>query len=528
MTVAIPSADFATPSRTTWHRHLIALGLATAALLVLFHSDVATLVSLWWTSTTFGHCLFIGPVVAWLVWQRRDDLAQLTPAAWWPGLLLVAGGAMLWLMGAAGTVALLRQLGLIVMLQGAVVTLLGPMVARALTFPLAYAFFLVPFGESMEGPLQTATVTMIMPMLHAVGVPASVDGVLITIPKGYFEVAEACSGAKFEIAMIAFGTLVANVCYVSWRRRIAFLAVALTVPIFANAVRAFATIYAAHLTSVAQATGYDHIVYGWIFFGLVMAAVLAIGWTWFDRDPLAPWVDVAALQGTPRHRITPWAAALLVFAVPALAVAWSAAIAGRVQALPDEIDLPAVPGWRRIPLSARAPWTPYYPAADRFLFGRYGDAEGDAVDLSLAVFASQHDDKRLATFGTGVLRQNDVWVRVEDLPPIAGGSAMRITAPGDVQRVVATWYRVGNVLTANPSMVKIETLKARLLGGPQRAVAIHVSAVVRPGLDPRAEIERFLAALGPLDRLADASAGIGRASAPVARARTSAAMPVGS
>src|SRR3546814_16470207 len=92
------------------------------------------------------------------------------------------------------------------MLQGAVVTLLGPAVARGLLFPLIYAVFLVPFGESLEGPLQDVTVAMIMPLLHLFGVPAAVDGVLITIPNGYFEVAEACSGAKFVIAMIAYGT----------------------------------------------------------------------------------------------------------------------------------------------------------------------------------------------------------------------------------------------------------------------------------------------------------------------------------
>ena len=245
-----------------------------------------------------------------------------------------------WLTGDAASVDLARQLGLVMMLQGAVISLLGPMIARALLFPLVYTFFLVPFGESMEGPLQTVTVAMVMPLLHAVGVPAQVDGVLITIPNGYFEVAEACSGAKFEIAMIAYGTLVANVCYVSWRRRAAFMAMALVVPIIANGLRAFGTIYAAHLTSVAQATGYDHIVYGWIFFGLVMAAVLAIGWRWFDRDPLAPWFDVEALQRQPGHRIDVTIAAALVLTVAALFPAWSAAIAGRAEALPQEITLP--------------------------------------------------------------------------------------------------------------------------------------------------------------------------------------------
>ncbi|HEU4960263.1 MAG TPA: exosortase A [Sphingomonas sp.] len=503
MTIAIPASEFVPERSRAWRRHLVALAFVAAAILLIFQTDVARLGELWWTSTTFGHCLFIGPVIAWLVWQRRDDVAQVTPVAWWPGLALVAGGGACWLVGAAASVDLFRQLGLVVMLQGSVVAVLGPTVARALLFPMCYALFLVPFGESMEEPLQSITVAMVMPMLHAVGVPASVDGVLITIPNGYFEVAEACSGAKFEIAMIAFGTLVANVCYVSWRRRLAFLAMALVVPIVANALRAFGTIYAAHLTSVETATGYDHIVYGWIFFGLVMAAVLAIGWRWFDRDPLAPWVDVARLQALPKGRTGLIAAAALVVASSGIFAVWANAFAFRADVLPEEIALPDVPGWHREPLSIRAPWVPYYPGADRFLFGRYGDGRGDLVDLGIAVFGGQHEGKELVTFGTGVLRENDVWVRVEDVAPIAGGSAMRITAPGNVERIVATWYRVGDVLTASPGIVKIETLKAKLLGGPQRAVAIHLSAEVRPGTDARGAIERFLGAVGPLDRVVD-------------------------
>ena len=104
----------------------------------------------------------------------------------------------------------------------------------------------------------------------------------------------------------------------------------------------------------------------------------------------------------------------------------------------------------------------------------------------------------------GVLRQEDRWVRVADLADIAGGSVMRITAPGPVERIVATWYRVGDTTTQDETLVKIETMKARLLGGPQRAVAIHLSV---EGADPR-PIARFLAALGPIGSVADHAAGM--------------------
>ncbi|MEG3177581.1 exosortase A [Sphingomonas sp. RB3P16] len=493
-----------------WQRQAAILAGVAFAMLLLFRTDVAALTTIWWTSTTFGHCLFIAPVIGWLVWQRRAELAQVAPVAWAPGLAIVALGGLGWLLGDAGGVALARHLGIVMMLQGAVVTLLGPNVARALLFPLAYAVFLVPFGEGLEEPLQGVTVGLTMPLLHLFGVPAQVDGVLIIIPNGYFEVAEACSGAKFVIAMIAYGTLVANVCFVSWGRRALFMLVSVVVPVLANGVRAFGTIYAAYLTSVERATGFDHIVYGWLFFGLVMAATLAIGWRWFDRAPDAPVFDPARLQAVPALRLDALVAAALVLATAAVFPAWSAAIAGRAQVLPAQISLPDVPGWHRVATSTRAAWGPNYPGADHYLFGRYADASGDAVDLAIAVYGSQREGKELVAFGVGPIREDDVWVRVADLPDLAGGSVIRVTAAGPVERQIVTWYRVGDVLTTKGPIVKLETLKAKLLGGPQRAVAVHLSAETVPGHYPRAAMTRFIAALGPIERVADRAAGMMR------------------
>jgi exosortase A len=487
---------------TAWRRHLIALTLASAAVLLLFRADVARLALIWWTSTTFGHCLLIGPIVAWLVWQRRAELARVDPVAWAPGLALVATGGLAWLLGDAASVSFARQLGLVVMVQGAVVTLLGPYVARGLLFPICYALFVVPFGGWLEAPLQEVTVAIVMPLLALAGIPATVDGVLIHAGRYYFEVAEACSGTKFVIAMVAFGLLVAHVGFASWRRRAAFMVAVLVVPILANGVRAFATIWVADLTSVEAATGFDHIVYGWVFFAAVVAGVLAAAWRWFDRAPDAPAFDPALLAGRVRS-LDLTVATLLVLTVAGAFPAWSAVI-GRGGSGPSaRTDLPVAPGWRRVSPDARARWQPWYPGADNLLFGRYADRAG-AVDVAVAVFAQQGDGREIVAFGTGVLREDDRWIRVTDLPPIAGGSAMRITAPGPVARTVVTWYRIGGRTTADERLVKLETARLRLLGGDQRAVAIHLSVVMAPGVNADATIRRFLAAAGPVERLSGA------------------------
>lgn len=493
------------PAHAARRRHGIALATAAAALLLLFRRDAADLLRIWWTSTTYGHCLFVPPVTAWLVWQRRRELAALTPAAWWPGLLLVAAGAFAWLLGQAGGVALGRHLGLVVALQGAIVALLGPSVSRGLLFPLGFALFAVPFGQELEPPLQRITVAIVVPLLELVGVPARVDGVLIQAGRYWFEVAEACSGSKFVLAMVAFGALVAGTCFWSRRRRALFMLACIVVPVLANGVRAFGTIWAAELTSVEAATGFDHIVYGWVFFGLVVAGVLALAWPWFDRAPDDPAFDPARLRGGVGHRLDLPIALLLVIGTAASAPAWSAAVAGDAAALPDRIRLPNIPGWTRAPLSRTAAWEPHYPGADHRLFGRYVDGRGNAVDMAVAVYARQAEGRELVAFGVGVLREDDRWVRVADEPALASGSAMRITAPGPVERTVATWYRVACVTTADPTRVKFETARARLLGGGQGAAALHLSA---EGPDARARIEAFAARLGDPGRAIDGIAGL--------------------
>lgn len=509
MTFAVPQAGLARAEGgfdALWKRHAAVLAGAWAVLLLLFRRDAGDLAAIYWTNTTFGHCLFIAPVIGWLVWQRRSGLALVRPQGWWPGLALVAAGSLGWLLGDAAGVALFRHAGLVLMLQGIAVSVLGPNASRALLFPIAYMAFLVPFGDFLEGPLQTITVAMVMPLLHLSGVPASVDGVLITTSNGYFEVAEACSGAKFVIAMVAFGVLVANVCYVSWTRRAAFLAMALVVPILANGLRAFGTIYAAWWTSVEAATGMDHIVYGWVFFALVMAAVLAIGWKWFDRDPDAAWFDPLRLQAPVTRKAQAPVAALLALTVASLFLGWSSWIAARAAPLPARVELPEVPGWHRVGPSAVA-WAPNFPGADHILIGHYADGRGRAVDLSVAVYASQHEGKELVGFGIGAIRENDRWVRIADLPALSDGHALRMTGPGRVERVTVSWYRVGDTLTGSDSQVKLETLKTKLLGGNQAAVAVLLSAEQGPDDGAQAAIGDFLNALGPMDAFADRMAG---------------------
>ena len=74
---------------------------------------------------------------------------------------------------------------------------------------------------------------------------------------------------------------------------------AVTVPVLANGVRAWGTIYVAQSQGIEFAAGFDHIVYGWIFFAVVMALVLGTAWRFFDRSPDDPLIDAVQIEASP-------------------------------------------------------------------------------------------------------------------------------------------------------------------------------------------------------------------------------------
>ncbi|APL94283.1 EpsI domain-containing exosortase [Sphingobium indicum] len=489
-----------------WRGHLTALAIVACTILALFHRDLLGMVAIWWNASTYGHCLFVPILVAWLVQQRLPGLRRLEPSAWAPGLLWLGLGAFAWMLGAAAGVAVVRHGALVMMLQGSVIALLGPAVARALLFPLFYAFFMVPFGEEIVAPLQLATAHISMILLGLTGVPAQMQGIFITTPNGYFEVAEACSGAKFVIAMTAYGLLVCNVCFTSWRRRVAFMVGALSLSILANGVRAFATIFVAEVTTIDAAAGFDHVVYGWLFFAVIMIVVMAIAWPFFDRQPGDPWFDPEDLRHK-GHSAT-GAVAGVALAMIVAAPLWLAASAAAGQPLPGAPAMPQVKGWVRSDEPPLRPWQPRFDGADHLAMARYGDAKGQVVDLAIATFDRQDEGRELVGFGQGAAGADSGWTWSQPAPAPGDARGEQITGPGRVVRHVVSFYVVGGGRpTGSAHLVKLATMKARLLGGDRRAAAIMVSAEERAGRSADAAIAAFLHDLGDVKDLADRSLG---------------------
>jgi exosortase A len=498
-----------------WRPALARLGLAWATILLAFLSDWAAMADQWWNSSTYNHILLVPAIVAWLVCERLSQLVRLAPQAWWPGLALCAGAAFVWVLGDFAGLATARQLGVVALFGGAVPTLLGPRAGAALTFPLAYLVFLVPFGDEIVPPLQMITAAITIALVHLSGIPAEIRGVFITTPAGLFEVAEACSGVKFLVAMIAFGVLAAGLCFASWRRRAAFLAACIVVPVLANGVRAWGTIFAAQFIGADKASGFDHIVYGWLFFALVIALVLALSWRFFDRPPGAPPVDIGRILASPwlarleRRRIGAIPALLALGGVVLAGQAWTRTADALSAPLPARIALPKVAGWHRVAYAPRVWWEPRAHGADHRLLGRYADADGRRVDVFLAVYAAQGEGREAGGFGEGAVpREGGAWAWLSPAPPREGGRCDRLLAEGTVARSACTWYRTGDLTTGSNARLKLANMAGRLLLRERATTMLILSAEDGPGQAADSAIAGFLRAIGPVDRWMDRTAGL--------------------
>lgn len=494
-----------------WHRPLALLALAWAGNFALFFNDWREMALQWWDSSTYNHILLIPFILVWLLSLRAREVLRIAPQGWWPGLVLFGGAGFFWLLGNFAGLSLATQLGVVLMGQASVLTLLGPRASTGLLFPLAYMLFLVPAGDELIPALQTITASITMVLLDLSGVPAHIEGVFITTPGGYFEVAEACSGVKFLIAMIAYGALVANVCFRSWPRRIAFMALCVAMPIMANGARAWGTIFIAEHRGIEFAAGFDHIFYGWIFFALVMALVMGTAWRFFDRAIDDRMIDAKAISSSPllsriaRMAISQRKGLVLIAGLAILFTGWGEWATRLEAATPTQIHLPRVPGWSQVDYVPLAPWRPLHTGAEHVLLGRYRAASGHVVDVSIALYAAQVDGQEAGGFGQGALPLDGKWAWESSPAGIAGGHADRIQTAGPVHRLAETFYRSSDLFSGSNTRLKLQNMLDRLLLREHTTMTLIISAEDEvPGRPPAGEALRsFVAATGPLDAWMD-------------------------
>jgi exosortase A len=327
-----------------WHRVVLPLGLGLLLLAGIFYREIAAAIQTWTDSTAYNHCFLVLPIVGYLLWDRRFDLHGVPIRPWLPAVFLGVPIGLVWLLAERLGIMEGRQLAVISFVEVLFLAVLGPRLWWAMAGPLLYLYFLVPFGEFLTPQLQDITTFFIRHGLEILGIPAYIDGYIIEIPQGTFFVAEACAGLRFLIASIAFGCLYALIMYRSPFRRGVFMLVSIVVPIIANGLRGIGIVYLGYRLNSAQAAAVDHVIYGWLFFSVVILLLIVLGLPFRQDEMTTRSAQLSFLRApaAARRRRGALTAALALVVVAAASPAVSAGLALatlKAVPVPDAIDV---------------------------------------------------------------------------------------------------------------------------------------------------------------------------------------------
>src|SRR5207248_15534 len=115
----------------------IVLTLSITALLAALYYKILYLLGMqWYADPDYSHGFLVPLLSGYFVWERRDKLRSLpvVPSPW--GIVLLAGGLLMLVIGSAGAELYTQRTAITVVIAGIVLLTLGREFLRALVFPI--------------------------------------------------------------------------------------------------------------------------------------------------------------------------------------------------------------------------------------------------------------------------------------------------------------------------------------------------------------------------------------------------------
>jgi exosortase len=288
------------------NRVLLFIALCAASVLFWWYPLVATF-QLALAHDAYTHLFLILPLsvaLGYLSWKRvrGRHAIQVSPGFRPGGLLLALAflGACYarWKMLAApgeppnDERLSLAMFTLVVWWIASIVTCFGRRTLRPFLFPLTFLFLLVPIPQSalrlVIEFLQYQSAFAARVFFRMAGIPATQDGVMISIPGLDIEVAHECSSIRSSMILLVITLVFAQVFLRSWWRKALLLVAAIPLSVAKNGLRIFTIGDLGTRVDPAFLTGRLHHNGGIIFLAISVVWMMLLLWLLRRSELLSP------------------------------------------------------------------------------------------------------------------------------------------------------------------------------------------------------------------------------------------------
>jgi EpsI family protein len=373
-----------------------------------------------------------------------------------------------------------EQLATVLMIPVIVFILLGWQVTSKMLFPLLFLFFMAPIGEELTPYLINITADFTVYLVGLTGIPIYREGTFFELPTGSWSVVAACSGTRYLIASLTLGTLYAYLNYQSTKKRAIFILFSIIVPIIANSLRAFMIVMIGHFSDMQLATGVDHLIYGWVFFGIVIGIMFYVGSFWRDDDQNLRLSGVTWQLGQGSNTTNK----LVIAVTLLLVIIWPIKLQLEKENLDlshaTEISISTPSGWKEQTADPTS-WKPAYHNFDREFLSAYTNTNGDEITLFIGYYAQQRQGAELGNYNNVLVSEGDKkWRAIAGQTMLLSNSSINASTAeikSSIKRYLTTYFfYVDGHWATGKYQTKWLQLKARLLGGRDDGAIISITS----------------------------------------------------
>ena len=479
------------------NKHQLPVLLSFLAVLIgwfiVFYQGVTTAIDVWSVSEIFTHCFLVVPCSFYFIFQKRHQILSQTlkPNYWLLPFLI--GPVLVQLFGEIGDIKLFMHFATFTSLPLLIWMVIGNAAAKKIAFPLFFIVFSIPVGEQLIPFLQDITTNMAVPLLQLSNVPIFRNGFYLDIPEGRFLVAEACSGISFLIASVVFGCLYAYISFTRLSKQLILVAISIFIPIFANALRVYGIILTAHLTDMEYAAGADHIIYGGVFYTIIIFLLIIIGEKFRDKK-LADTIVTEDLSAKHIDTKQLGKVAVVIVTVFSLQLLWKANIENLKSTGANsniEINL------SKLPLESNdkfaRDWEPNFIDATSLKKGQIITQEALVIDYFIALYSNNDSELITASY---YLYKNDRWslldrkaITLDDSNSPVVVSRL-VSSVGSI-RYLVHWYSLVDEQFTSEIKVKL-TQTNHLLQGEYLPGAVFAFSLRETSPDSESKLMEFL------------------------------------
>ncbi len=228
----------------------------------------------WMNDPNYSHGLLVPIISGYFIWQQRDKLEKLEIKPATSGIILVVFALLVLFAGVAAQEYFSKRASLVFLLAGIVLFLLGWQWLKSLVLPIGFLFFMIPLPyivyDAMAFPLKLFVAKFSVIALKLMGVVVLREGNIIMFPQTVLEVADACSGLRSLMSLLALGVALAVLSQEKISRRVVLVLLTVPIAIFTNMIRVIGTGFLAQYYGAAVAEGFFHEFAGMGVFVLAM------------------------------------------------------------------------------------------------------------------------------------------------------------------------------------------------------------------------------------------------------------------